>query len=229
VERAGDYSLPAIDIRWLNVGSGKIEEVHLDAVPLKVAGDPTARTAAPIDGAGRSWTWEGFVDLVADHWLAGLFVAIIVAALGWFAPGMGRRIADYHRRRRAAYLQSEAFAFSRFRYAVRRRDAKAAYFAMLDWLPHVGATTPDHTVEAFKLVARDPVMDHEIDAIEAELFAAQADAGRWSRRQLLRRVRAARQRLRPRAGRSNNSRLPQQLNPAGASSVSAQFGRRPAR
>ena len=172
--------------------------------------------------------WTAIVDLIADHWLSVLLAALVVAGLIRVAPGVVRGIAGYHRRRQQAYEQSEAFAFSRFRHAVRHRDAKAAYFAMLDWLPHVGAATPDHTVEAFKVAAGDPV-DREIDAIEAELFAAQRDAGRWSRHQLLHRVSAARRRLRPREGRSGKMRLPQQLNPVGPSSASAHRGRKPAR
>ncbi len=40
LERPGDYTLPAIDIVWWNVGSGKIEQVHLEAVELKVAANP---------------------------------------------------------------------------------------------------------------------------------------------------------------------------------------------
>ena len=100
---------------------------------------------------------------------------------------------------------------------------------MLDWLPHVGATTPDHTVEAFKVAAADPVLDREIDAIEAELFAAQRGASPWSRRQLLHRVSAARRRLRPHAGRSGNMRLPQELNPVGPASATAHGNRKVAR
>jgi hypothetical protein len=100
---------------------------------------------------------------------------------------------------------------------------------MLDWLPHVGATTPDHTIEAFKAAARDPALDREIDAIATELFAAQRDAGHWSRHQLLHRVSVARRRLRPRAERAGKTRLPQQLNPVGPSGTTAYGGRKPAR
>jgi hypothetical protein len=229
VERPGDYSLPAIDVKWWNVGSGKIEEVHLDAVPLKIAGDPTARNAAPIDEAGRSWTWEGLVDLVADHWLATLLVALIAAALGWFASGLGRRIAGYYRKRRQAYLQSESFAFTKLRRAVRHRDARTAYFALLDWLSLFDAAPPASTLGAFKAVACDPVLDRQIGAIENELFARQHELHRWSPRQLLHHVIVARRGLRPCAGRRKNSRLPQYLNPAPASNAAAYAGRRPAR
>ncbi|MFG3597982.1 BatD family protein [Bradyrhizobium sp. RDI18] len=228
LQQPGDYVLPAIDVRWWNVGEGRVETAHLDAVTMQVAPN-SAVHATGTSALKARLNWTAIVDLIADYWLFALLATLVVAGLIRVAPGVARRIAAYHRRRRQAYEQSEAFAFSRFRHAVRHRDAKTAYFAMLDWLPHVGATKPDHTVEAFKVAACDPVLDRQIDAIEVELFAAHRDAGHWSRHQLLHRVSAARRRLRPRAGRRSNMRLPQQLNPVGPSSTSAHGGRKPAR
>jgi hypothetical protein len=220
--------LPAIDVRWWDAGRGRVETAHLDAVTMQVAVNPAVQPSG-VSAPKARFNWAGIVDLIADHWLLALLATIVIAGLIRIAPEALRGIAAYHRRRRQAYLQSEAYAFNRFRHAVRHRDAKAAYFAMLDWLPHVGATTPDHTIEAFKAAAADPALDREIDEIETDLFAAKRDAGHWSRHQLLHRVSAARRRLRPRAGRGGKTRLPEQLNPAGPSSASPYGGRKPAR
>ncbi|MET4068744.1 hypothetical protein ABID58_003542 [Bradyrhizobium sp. S3.2.6] len=228
LERPGDYSLPAIDIGWWNTGDGKVQQVHLDAVPLKVIADPAGGTV-PIDGSDVGRTWSGLVGLIADHWPSVLVATLIAVALGWFAPGMARRAADYHRRRREAYRQSEAFAFDRLRRAVRHRDASTAYFALLDWLPRLEATSSRNTISAFKSVACDPALDGQIGAIEHELFARQHDSHRWSPRQLLRHVTVARRRLRLRTHRRKSARLPQTLNPVGASKAPAHGGRRPAR
>jgi len=228
LQRPGEYALPAIDVRWWNAGEGRVETAHLDAVTMQVAANPAVQPGGASAPKAR-FNWTTIVDLIADHWLSALLATIVIAGFIRVGPGAVRGIAAYHRRRRQAYLQSEAFAFSRLRDAVRHRDAKTAYFALLDWLPHVGATTPDHTVEAFKVAAADPVLDRQIDAIEAELFAAQRDAGHWSRHQLLHRVSAARRRLRPRAAHSGRMRLPQHLNPVVPSSATAHGGRKPAR
>ncbi|MDE5460334.1 BatD family protein [Bradyrhizobium sp. CSS354] len=229
LERPGDYVLPAIDFGWWNVGSGKVETVHLDVVPLKVAVNPAALGTAPAGGSSRSWTWDGFVDFAAEHWPFALLAVLGIAALAWFGPGVVRRFADHHRRRRQANLQSEAFAFGRLRRAVRHRDARAAYFALLDWLPHLDAAPPDNTLGAFKAIARDPSLDLQLGVLEGELFGAQRDAGHWSPSQLWRGVAVARRSVRSRARVHTNTRLPQHLNPAAASSASAYVGRKPAR
>ncbi|XIA65267.1 BatD family protein [Bradyrhizobium sp. TZ2] len=229
LERPGDYSLPAINIKWWNVGSGKIEEVHLDAVPLKVAANPAAGSTTSIGRSGKGWTWDGLIGLIADHWLLALLVPLIVAGLGWAAPVVVRRIAGCYRKWRQEYLQSESFAFGRLRRAVRHRDARSAYFALLDWLPLFDAAPPANTLGAFKAVACDPALNLQIGALENELFARQHESHRWSPRQLLHHVIVARRSLRPHARRRESARLPQYLNPVGASSAPAYGGRRPAR
>lgn len=228
LQKPGDYTLPAIDVRWWNTAEKRVETAHLDAVTMQVAANPAVQSAEASAPMARS-TWVAVVDLMADHWRLALLAALVFGGLIWFAPAAVQRIAAHHRRRREAYLQSEAFAFSRFRQAVRHGEAKAAYFAMLDWLPHVGATRSDHSIEAFKVAAADPRLDREIDAIEAELFAAQRGAGHWSRRQLLHSMSAARRRLQPRARHAGKIGLPQQLNPVDFRNAFAPGGRKVAR
>jgi hypothetical protein len=229
LERPGEYSLPAFDIGWWNVASGKVEVVHLDAVPLKVAGDAIGGNAISAGGSRRGLTRDGLVDFVAEHWLSALLVAFGIAVFTWFAPGLVRRAVHDRRRRRQAYLRSEAFAFSRFRRAVHHHYARTAYFALLDWLKHFNATPPRNTASAFKAVACDTDLDRELDALENELFADRRAPVRWSPRQLLRRVTVARRRLQPRARHRESMGLPQHLNPVGISTAPSYGSRKPAR
>ncbi|MFT4119711.1 BatD family protein [Bradyrhizobium sp.] len=228
IESAGGYALPAIDIGWWNIGSGRIEQAHLDAVPFDAAANPAAGSTAPADRADQRWNWAVLTDLAADHWRLILLGAVGIAGLGWLTPGIARRITDARRRRREAYRRSEAFAFSRLRRAARRRDARSTYFALLDWLPHLDAAEPLDTLSAFKGAARDPALDREIDVIEAELFARQRDPhSRWSPRLLLHHAAAARRDLRRRSGRGDAAR--RDLNPNGVSRTREYAGRTPAR
>jgi hypothetical protein len=164
-----------------------------------------------------------------DHWLAVLLVAMIVAGLGLVAPRAIRRIADDHRLRHQAYVRSEAFAFDRLCNAVRHRDARSTYFALLEWLPHLDATQPANTGRAFKTLAHDPELDRQIGALESELFASRRGQESWSPRKMLNHIAAARRNLRPRASRGDRTALPQHLNPVGTSNTPAYGSRRPAR
>src|SRR6185295_19593173 len=118
LQRPGEYALPAIDVRWWNAGEGRVETAHLDAVSMQVAANPAVQPAGTSAPKARL-NWTAIVDLIADHWLVALLATIVIAGLIRGGPGAVRGIAAYHRRRRQAYLQSEAFAFSRLRDAVR--------------------------------------------------------------------------------------------------------------
>jgi hypothetical protein len=229
LERPGDYTLPAIDIRWWNVHEGKINLAHLDAVTLHVAADPTATGAATTSEAGAHMSWETLIDFVADHWRLVIPAVSIIAVVAWFAPRVGRTIATLLRRRRETYLQSEAYAFGLLRRAVHHRDASATYFLLLEWLQRFEPVAPHHSVEALKAAARDPALDRQLGAIEDELFAPQHIGEGYSRRLLLRRISAARRGLQRLAAHGGRTPLPEDLNPIGGEAAPAHLSRKPAR
>jgi hypothetical protein len=214
IERPGDYLLPAIDVRWWNVSTGKIELAHLDAVALQVAASPAAQNPSAVNEGGARGIPEMLFDFVVDHWLFGLLALAALALLAWFAPRAWRSVVAVHRRRYEARLKSEAYFFDRLRQAARREDPRAAYFALLDWLQRFEPAAPLHSVESLKAAADDPTLDREIDAIERQLFASRREAADWSPRQLLRRLSTARRTLRRQSIRGEQRRaLPERINP----------------
>src|SRR5215468_7784907 len=67
LQRPGSYVLPAIDIAWWNVGSGKVERIHLDELPLTVAANPAEPAASAPIGHGSLWSVDALVDLAVEH------------------------------------------------------------------------------------------------------------------------------------------------------------------
>jgi hypothetical protein len=229
LEKPGNYALPAIDIGWWNVGAQKIEHAHLDAVSFQVAANPAEPAAA---GNATDWRrdWDALLDFAADHWPLAMIVLAGLAVLAWIAPRTAKAIAARQRQRREAYLRSEAWSFEQFRSAARRGNAKAAYFALLDWLRRFAPIAPDHNVEALKAAARDGALNSEIGSIERQLFARDRGAGKRSPVQLLRRVSTARRTLQRQAVRAGKATpLPQHLNPVGSGMAPDQPPRPPAR
>jgi hypothetical protein len=197
---------------------------------LQVAANPAQPGGAAIDaGSSRSIT-DVLFDFVVDHWLLTIIALAALAVLVWLGPGAARAMTERYRRRRQAYLQSEAWSFEQFRNAARHRGAKVAYFALLGWLQRFEPLAPDHTLETLKAATRDDALDHELGAIERQLFAPDRCAGIWSGAQLLRRVSAARRTLQRRAALSVTAHsLPQQLNPISGSAVPDRRRRLPTR
>jgi len=225
LQRAGDYELPAIDVRWWNAREERVETAHLDAVTMQVAVNPAAE--AESAALAQGWDWIGVVDLVLDHWIAVILMLAALVALCWIAPRAARSFATWQRERRESYLRSEQYSFDRLRRVARGGDAKSSYFALLDWLQRLG---PIATVDTLKADARDPVLGRELASLETRLFAGQPASADWSPRRFIRHVSAARRNLREAAVHGKvNSALPRQLNPIDASRLPAQGGRKPAR
>ena len=229
LEQPGGYVLPAIDVSWWNISEQKINRTHLDAVSLQVAANPP-QPAASGEATALRWNWDAVLDFAADHWLLGIIVLAVLTVLAWFAPRAFRTVAAGHRRRHEAYLRSEAWSFEQFRKAIRRRDGRAAYFALLNWLQRFPPVAPDHSLETLRTAARDSALDREITSIERQLFAPDRSTGNWSPAQLLRRVATARKTLQRQAARAKTARpLPQRLNPIGDGIAPDQRHRPPAR
>jgi hypothetical protein len=225
LQRADNYTLPAIDMRWWNAEHGNIETAHLDAVTIHVADNPSARAAGA--GATARSNWAAIVYLVADHWAAALLAVVALAALAWIIPRAGRAIAALQRQRRASYLRSEQFSFDRLRRAARSGDAKASYFALLDWLQRFG---PADTVEALKATARDLALEQEVASLETKLFGSQPIGTDWSPRRFMRHVSSARRSLCKESVRhETHTALPPRLNPGGDRIPPLHHWREPAR
>ncbi|MHC2439036.1 BatD family protein [Bradyrhizobium sp. USDA 4451] len=229
LEKAGDYALPPVGLRWWNIDAQRIDIAHVDAVTLHVAVNPAAGDASSVDPSRVGGSWGALLGVIVDHWQATAVVLLSLAGLGWLMPLIVQAIVARHRRHRAAYLRSETFAFRALRRAARKGDAGAVYFALLDWLQRFEPVAPQHTVEAFKAAAHDAALNEEIGVVERALFSPSPGAAGWSPGRLLRRVGGARRRIRREAVRAARHRATGRLNPVDDRVVSLNQQRRPAR
>ena len=58
LERAGDYVLPPVDLRWWNIGAQRIDGAHLDPVTLHVEPNPATGGASSARLSGERWSWD---------------------------------------------------------------------------------------------------------------------------------------------------------------------------
>ena len=194
LERAGDYTLPPIELAWWNTRESKVERTRIDSVNVRVADNPALRAAVPNDNA-TSWKGGDYIDAIRDHWLLTMTVLALLAVVAWFAPAAIRSIGQDIIRRRTAYLASEAWSFAQVRAASRDSDPTKVYFALLDWLQRFEPLGPGRHLDTLKKAAKDPGLDQELASLEARLFSPQAEDVAWTARKLLKRVKIVRNRL----------------------------------
>jgi BatD DUF11 like domain len=229
LQRAGDYLLPAIEVRWWNVRDQKIETAHLDTIAITVAANPAVQTSTPQESVTR-WDWDALFDWIARHWLLGILAIVALAVVAWIAPRAIRTLALHYRLRRAAYRESETCAFRHLRAIARAGDPSAVYFALFEWLQRFEALSPSRTVLALKVAAQDPLLEADIGAMEARLFGPSQGSQDWSTHHLIHRLGIARRRLQRLAARGRSARpLPHWINPVDDGAGPTRRWRRPAR
>lgn len=185
-EKAGAFSLPALVWAWWDPSERQLKRVELPATTFDVTApqQPPASAVQPAHDPGPTWAW-----VVGA--LAG-FLAVGVAA--WrFGPTAW---AGWKRHREAAAASESAY-FTTFERACRTGDAHATQRALLAWLDRflTGDTAP--STENLAARAADPELTAELTALEDVVYGRAGPRSRqWLAGELLRRVRAARSRLR---------------------------------
>jgi hypothetical protein len=211
LERAGDYTLPPIELAWWNTRESKVERTRIDSVNVRVA--PALRADVRNDNA-TSWKGGDYIDAIRDHWLLTMTVLALLAIVARFAPAAIRSAGQGIVRRRTAYLASEAWSFAQVRAASRGSDATKVYFALLDWLQRFEPLGPGRNLDTLKKAAKDRGLDQELACLEARLFSPQAEDAAWTARKLLKRVKFVRNRLLNSApAQVPRKALPDHLNP----------------
>jgi len=215
LEQAGTVTLPAIEIAWWDAKAETIRHARLDPHTVTVAGGsslgPGGDRPAGLSAPRR------LILYLLEHWQALVAVIVASAVALKAAPAVVGRLKRAVARRRALERQSEACAFRELSRRAGQDDPRLTYCALLIWLSRFAPAAPAHSIRALNDWAKDPVLAHELAALERRLFAASAITPSWSGAPLIRALRPLRRKagLRP-WNRPMAHALPAALNPGAA-------------
>lgn len=214
LQKPGDYRLPPLTFSWWSVGDQKVESANAGSLTLHVVANP-AVTASGSRTVDRNMLGD-ITGFLYRHWLPFSVLAVAAAVLVWNIPSMIRAFTDWQRRRHAAYLQSEAFYFSRVQDAAKNEDARGTYFSLLDWIDRFGPLAPDRSLRSLKRVAADRNISSMIETMEQNLFGNSGVVA--DTRPLIARLKPVRRRLLRHQQRivRETGQLPKDINPVTA-------------
>jgi len=180
IQKEGDYTLPAIELKWWNLNTNRlvtatIPVVHFTAAPNPgyVAELPPDLEAAAIVPPKPTSLWSRYRwTLKITPWvLAALVLAWLVYR---YLPGSMQRLQI----RRKQHAQSEGVHFRSLLRACRRNDAHTAYTRLLLWLGHAERRS---TMDILLYQNGDEDLTQQVNALTETLFSSSSNKT-WSGR-----------------------------------------------
>lgn len=195
-ERSGRYTLPAVELRWLDPQTQKPATVRAPAVTVQVksAAHTGARIAPELPVGAVSATPRNPVDWMRlAGWLATL---VLLAALAFAWRLLWPRWRVRRTERQAKDAKSDGVMFERVLSACGSNDAKSAHQALLAWShAHAGSTPQQWAVQL-----DDAGLVQQLEGMQRHLFrTAEAVGIAWPGEPCAAALREAHQRWRAHA------------------------------
>ena len=183
IQKEGDYTLSAIELKWWNLSTNRLVSAVLPAVHFTAANSnyvaelPPEPEQLPIAQPKNVSLWSKYrfwIRVVLPCGLAG----VILFWLCWrYLPRVHRWLRLLRKRRE----NSESAYFRNLEFACRRDRATQAYGWLLKWLSRA---YPDATLHQFLRRAADPALSTETNKLGASLFAKHNQDDHWSGRKM---------------------------------------------
>ena len=129
-EAGSEFTLPAVELNWWNIGKHQIDVASVPSVGISVAGPPL--TSA-----------EGAQPKPPVDWLTVLSWALLAIAAVWLLSRWRPALRTWWDNVRERYYASEAYAFRQLRKSLHGGDPRQAHAALLTWLdciePNLGS------------------------------------------------------------------------------------------
>jgi len=175
IQREGDHTLPAIELKWWNLNTNRVVTATLPAVHFTAAPNPDYVAELPPEPEPTitvqpnpisSWTKYRFWLRAVGPW------SIAILFLVWFAYKYLPLVYQALKTEHEQYSHSEAAYFRNLIRACRRNNAGKAYQWLLQWLGHSGSP---RTLDQFLKQVNDEALTHQVNSLSAILFASESN------------------------------------------------------
>ncbi len=180
IQKEGDYTLSAIELKWWNLSTNRLVSAVLPAVHFTAAANSNYVTELPPEPEQLPIAQPKHVSLWSKYkfWIrvvlpCGLAVVILLWLCWRYLPLLYRWLQPWRTRRE----NSESSYFRNLDLACRRGRATHAYGWLLKWLSRA---YPDVTLHQFLGRAADPALSSETNKLGASLFAKHKQDAHWS-------------------------------------------------
>jgi hypothetical protein len=178
IQKDGDYTLPAVELKWWNLNSNRLVTATLPAAHFTAASNPgyVAELLPEPDPVVVAQPKRASLPSRYPWVRIALPTALAFFLFAWLVRRYGPRIYRLLKIRGDRFRHSEAVYFSKLDRACRHNDAKEAYLWLLRWLRSFGA---EEVLDQFLQTSNDVELTRQVYYLTATLFGKQHEA-RWN-------------------------------------------------
>jgi hypothetical protein len=173
--KAGDYTLPAIEVTWWDLSSRKLTSSKIPATTIHVSESsayvselpPQPENTAPVQAPRHTWRrYRPFL-------IASCIALAVVALLAWAVRRWGSQVASSYRALKARRQNSEGHYWHSFKQACHQNNARRSYALLLAWLSRAHARV---TLDGFQRLIGDRELDKQIAYLSEKQFRSPSNA-----------------------------------------------------
>lgn len=193
IQKEGDYTLPAIELKWWNLSTKRLQTAILPTVHFVASRNPGVVTELPPEAESVVVAppepvsfWKRYKAQVE----LGIPMALGILLLLWLALRYISRIVGGARAWRERVKRSEPQYFRNLMQACRRNSPSDAYSRLLEWLR---LWRPGIRLQEFVAESQDPELAAQIDGLGCAIYSPGTKTSVWTGAGLalaLKRVRA---------------------------------------
>lgn len=199
IQKAGDYTLPAIELKWWNLTAKKMMTATLPAIHFTAAVNPGMATEIPPEPEAVVVAPPKSVNpwIRYKHWIKPVILVILsLFVCYWILRTYALRLIRFAQTKYREWKLSEGQYFRHLMKACHRDDADAAYWQLLIWLR---LRYPGLDLEEFLANMQDAALTEEVHRLGSVLFSSHSQA-EWQGKALasaLKNVRAEKIHVKP--------------------------------
>ena len=180
IQKEGDYTLPAIELKWWNLSTKRLQTAVLPPVYLVASPNPGSVTELPPEAEPvvvaqpepvSFWKrYKAWIDI-------GVPIALAILVLLWLAVRYIPQIYGRIRAWRERVKHSEPQYFQNLMHACQRNRAGDAYSCLLEWLR---LWRPGLSLQEFTAETQDPELAAQVDGLGSAIYANGGMTAAWT-------------------------------------------------
>jgi hypothetical protein len=195
-EKEGDFTIPEREYPWFNLNAKKWEKIKIAPVDFSIAANPDLAVLQTLQDSLQQAD-AGLYQNSEDSKPVGLFglsfrqisfILILGAVFIWILFYTLKTIRQFIGKRRAQYINSERYYFSRLKSTLKSGNPSQINHDLYQWLDLLPAESKIRNFKDLDHISGNPTLYNAIILFHSHIFGKQGDLSGFNKKVLLKQL-----------------------------------------